>query len=189
MDIKEAAKKFWAFLQKDTWQSWIVSMILIVVFIKFIFFPALTLITGSSLPLVVVESCSMYHEIPFDSWWEKNAVFYEQRNITKSDFESFKFQNGLNKGDIIIVWGKSDYKIGDTIIFNAGTQHPLIHRLIFQNPLATKGDHNSDQLSIEKSISEDAVIGKGIARIPFIGWIKLIFFDIFNPPSQRGLCY
>ena len=48
--------KFWKFLKADTWQSWLISMILLVIIIKFIFFPLLSLITGSSLPLVVVDS-------------------------------------------------------------------------------------------------------------------------------------
>ena len=102
--------------------------------------------------------------------------------MTKQEF------NALKEGDIIIVWGKGDYKIGDIIIFDAGTQHPLIHRIISEGPIQTKGDHNFDQLPMEKSISKDAVIGKGVFRIPFLGWIKLIFFDIFNPPEQRGFC-
>ena len=69
--------KFWAFLKKDTWQSWLVSLILIIIIIKFIFFPGLSFLTSSPLPLVVVESCSMYHESSFDSWWNSNAAYYE----------------------------------------------------------------------------------------------------------------
>ena len=61
MDVKESLKKFWAFLQEDSWQSWVVSLILIIIIIKFVFFPLLSFVTGTTLPLVVVESCSMYH--------------------------------------------------------------------------------------------------------------------------------
>jgi len=74
MQTKEILTKFWKFLNEDSWQSWIVSLILIVLFIKLILFPGLSYLTGSSLPLVVVESCSMYHESNFDSWWDKNAA-------------------------------------------------------------------------------------------------------------------
>ena len=181
-------KKFWNFLKKDTWQSWIVSVILIIVFIKFIFFPVLSLLTGSPLPLVVIESCSMYHESNFEEWWNKNSEWYNGKDIQKSEFESFSFKNGLNKGDIIFVIGKKDYKIGDVIIFTAPTEHPIIHRLIESSPIATKGDHNFDQLEIEKNISKDAIIGKAAIRIPLLGWIKLIFFELFRSPNQRGFC-
>ena len=188
MSVKYQIKRFWKFLQKDTWQSWLVSLILILIFIKFIFFPAFSLITGSPLPLVVVESCSMYHESSFDSWWESNSAWYDERNIEKSDFESFPFKNGLNKGDIILVFGYSKVKEGDIIIFKSTTTNPIIHRLVSQNPLETKGDHNTGQLSIERDISDSAVLGKASARIPLIGWIKLIFFEPLRPKSQRGFC-
>ena len=181
-------KKIWEFLKKDTWQSWIVSIILLFILIKFILFPTLTFITGSPLPLVVVESCSMYHESSFDDWWGKNAAWYGSRNISLSDFSSFSFNGGLNKGDIVLVISKKNYDVGDIIIFKAQTVHPLIHRLISLSPLATKGDHNPDQLSIEKEIEDNAILGKAAIKIPLLGWLKLIFYDFSNPPSQRGFC-
>src|SRR3989344_4769130 len=181
-------EQFWLFLKADTWQSWLVSILLIVLFIKLIFFPALSLFTGSSLPLVVIESCSMYHESGFEEWWYKNSERYESKNIAKSEFLSFPYKNGLNKGDIILVIGKEEYNSGEVIIFNAAAAHPLIHRIISFNPLSTKGDHNSNQLNIERSISENAVIGKAALRIPILGWIKLIFFEPFRPAAERGLC-
>jgi hypothetical protein len=65
---KNPIKAFWEYLKKDTWDSWLVSMILLVLIIKFVFFPVLGLITHTSLPIVIVESCSMYHESSFDDW-------------------------------------------------------------------------------------------------------------------------
>lgn len=41
--------------------SWIVALVIIFLFIKFIFFPGLSLIFGNSLPLAGVESSSMDH--------------------------------------------------------------------------------------------------------------------------------
>ena len=187
--VKENIKKFWKFLQEDTWQSWLVSMIIIIVLIKFIFFPTLSWITGSPLPLVVVESCSMYHNADFENWWDAHAALYMQYNITKSDFQSYIFQNGLNKGDVILVWSKSTYNIGDVIIFNAGTQYPIIHRVVTAPNLSTKGDNNGGQLSEEKTISPNQIVGKGIFHIPLIGWLKLIFYEPFRPADQRGFCH
>ena len=188
MSFKKRARRFWRFLHEDSWYSWIVSLILIVIFIKFVFFPLLSLLTGSSLPLVVIESCSMYHESNFDEWWDKNAAWYEARNISKEDFKSFNYKNGLNKGDIILVTGWGEYEKGDVIIFNAATAHPIIHRIVDVNPLATKGDHNLNQLDIEKNINEENIIGKASFRLPFVGWVKLAIFELLRSESERGLC-
>ena len=83
--------KFWRFLKQDTWQSWIVSLILAFVFIKFIFFPFLSWSFATSLPLVVVESCSMFHPDDFESWWDRNGAWYDSHAISRDEFESFAF--------------------------------------------------------------------------------------------------
>lgn len=194
--------RFWKFLQEDSWQSWLVSLVLLVVLIRFIFFPLLGFVTGSSLPLVVIESCSMYHAEGFDDWWAGHSDWYVERGITKEQFEKFSFSNGLNKGDIIFVWGRSSYNIGDVIIFapNSGSSapHPIIHRIVGDDPYETKGDHNFGQLIggnpanyqniDETNISPNQIIGKSVFRIPLLGWIKLVFFEPLKAPGERGLC-
>ncbi|MEK7083592.1 MAG: hypothetical protein AAB972_05450, partial [Patescibacteria group bacterium] len=95
MNLKYTLQKFWSFLKEDSWPSLLVSIIIIVIIIKFIFFPLLALITGSSLPLVVIESCSMYHNSQFENWWDQNSPLYEDKNITKQQFSKFPFKNGL----------------------------------------------------------------------------------------------
>jgi len=188
-------KRFWEFLKEDTWKSWIVSLILLVVLIRFILFPSLSLITASPLPLVVVESCSMYHESDFDEWWSKNSEWYKQKGISKGEFESFSIKNGLNKGDIIFVWGRSEYKEGDIIIFTAESKfnlrHPIIHRIVGVDPISTKGDNgrtNPTSAEFERDIPDSVVMGKAAVRIPALGWIKLVFFEPLRPEGQRGLC-
>ncbi|MBI2451750.1 hypothetical protein HYV50_01575 [Candidatus Pacearchaeota archaeon] len=200
MTLLDNLKKFWKFLQEDSWQSWIVSILLLVVVIKYVFFPFLSLATGSSLPLVVVESCSMYHETNFDGWWEKNSLWYESNNIGKESFMSFPLKNGFIKGDIIFVWGHSDYEKGDIIIFEPNEEsiarHPIIHRVVSENPIATRGDHNNLQLRLdnnakridETNIPEEKIIGKAVFKIPFLGWIKLVFFEPLRPTEERGFC-
>lgn len=192
-------KQFWEFLKKDTWTSWIVSLILIIVLIKFIFFPLISLITGSQLPIVIVQSCSMYHNEKFDDWWFKNSAWYENKGISKEDFESYTMKNGFTKGDIIFVWGRSNYKKGDIIIFQQNSkaidQTPIIHRIVSENPRATKGDNNNDQLNgnnrkniDETSIEDSQILGKATLKIPAVGWIKLAFFELFRTPEERGFC-
>ena len=100
MSFKRNLKSFWKFLKQDTWQSWLVSLILAFLIIKFVFFPGLSLVMDTPLPLVVVESCSMYHRLDFDSWWEQNKEWYENKKISGEGFEAYAFKNGLSKGDI-----------------------------------------------------------------------------------------
>ena len=199
MNIKESLKKFWNFLKADTWQSWIVSLILLIVFVKFIFFPIMSLLTGTPLPLVIVESCSMYHSSDFENFWAQQGAWYEAHGITKEQFQQFPFKNGLNKGDILFVLGRTNISKGDVIIFNAGSAHPLIHRIVAENPesLATKGDHNSDQLKPENNlykldetkIDPNNIVGEAKLKVlPLLGWVKLIFFEPFRSPSERGFC-
>ena len=194
MNILDPLKKFWRFLKKDTWQSWVVSLVLAFIIIKFLFFPVLGFVTGSSLPLVVVESCSMYHAGKFDSWWNSNSAWYERQGISEKDFRNFAFRNGLNKGDIILVYGRGDYGLGDVVIFESVYKFPLIHRVVELGDvdgiamIATKGDNNNNQLPSEKDIKEEEVLGKALLRVPGLGWVKLIFFEGTRPESQRGFC-
>lgn len=186
---KEVIKKAFAFLKEDSWSSFFVNLIIAFVIIKFIFFPLAAFVTGSSMPLVIVESCSMYH--PTDLEGVLNNPVYSKFNISYEDTNSWNFKRGLSKGDIILVVRPKNIKIGDVIIFNGGTAHPIIHRVISLNPLATKGDNektNPDQLSFEKSIKENQLVGKALFRIPFLGWIKLIFFELMRSPQSRGFC-
>src|SRR3990167_8854563 len=107
---KNLFQKFWFLLWKDnSIKGWIFSVVFLFLFIKFIFFPALSFATGTSLPLAIVESCSMYHQgnllSDFNSWWDTKGEKYSQFNITKSEFEDFGFEKGFNKGDILFIVG------------------------------------------------------------------------------------
>ena len=86
-------------------------------------------------------------------------------------------------------------EIGDVIIFNAGTSNPIIHRIIkiknVNNKLtfSTIGDNNKNQLAFEKDISSERIIGKAVFKTaPYLGWVKLIFFEGKKPISERGFC-
>ena len=115
-----------------------------------------------------------------DNYWQTCGKWYEDRNITQEQFEKFKFENGFRKGDIIIIFGKKDFQIGDVIIFDAGRNNPIIHRVISQSPLQTKGDHNGDQLTEEKSINNNQIVGVAWGRIPYLGWAKLFVVETLN---------
>jgi len=194
MELKEYWKKFWKFLNEDSWPSFLVTLVIALIVIKFIFFPFLSFLTGTTLPLVIVESCSMHH-------YEKGFAMiftspvYEGYGIYLNDTGDWDFQSGFSKGDVIFVVGPDNIKIGDVIIFNAGMQYqyPLIHRVVSieDGVYSTKGDNyktNSNQLPDEKEIKKDQIIGKALFRIPAIGWLKLVFFDFGKPYNNRGFC-
>ncbi len=176
--------RIWDFLwnSNSIW-SWIADMVLLYVFVKIVFFPVAGLIAGTSLPSVIVESESMVHKGNFDSWWQSFGGWYTEHNFTKTEVSSWSFRNGIDKGDIIVLRGvkKSDLGIGDIIVFDAHQERPIIHRLIrLDGGISTKGDNNADQLSVEKGIPEDKIIGKAVFRIPKAGWVKLIFVEPIN---------
>ena len=116
-------RKLWDFLwnSNSIW-SWIADIILLYIIVKFIFFPLLSLIFGTQLPSVIVESGSMEHKVTdgklcginfeksgkvdFDEYWFACGKWYEKRNITKSQFKEWKYPNGIEVGDIIIVSGR-----------------------------------------------------------------------------------
>lgn len=197
--LKTFWKKFWFLIWKDdSWRGWIFSVLFLFIFIKFIFFPILGFLAGTSLPLAIVESCSMHHNgnlvSDFDSWWEKGGKWYEDSGITKQEFQEFPSKNGFNKGDIFFIIGTKPEKlnIGDIIVFNGGRKNPIIHRVVGLNPLQTKGDNwktNSGQLRGEQNIQENQLIGKAVFKLaPYLGWGKLIFFEKLKPVPERGLC-
>lgn len=218
IETRDKIKKFWNWVwHSDSVLSWLVALVIIFVFVKFIFFPVLSLIMGTSLPLAGVESSSMDHNIVendygmltlcdkiysekqktsinFDKYWEVCGKWYEERSILKEVFSSFPMKNGFSKGDIIIVWGRFEPKIGNIIIFKPNKEskapRPIIHRIIkIENgTIQTKGDHNPEQLKIsnndyrtdETTIKPDQIIGKAIFKIPYLGWLKIIVVDIMN---------
>ncbi|PIN78186.1 signal peptidase I [Candidatus Woesearchaeota archaeon CG10_big_fil_rev_8_21_14_0_10_34_12] len=195
-EIKENIRKFWKWLKGDSFGSWIVSIILAFVFVKFIFFPVLSLIFATSLPLVVVESGSMHHPqtfaggiigiSDFNAWYANAEGWYNIRNISLADMEDWSFKNGMDKGDIILVYGKKDLGVGDVIIFEADQKYPIIHRVVNKTIVngrviyETKGDNNNDQLPFEKEVTQDEIIGSSLLRIPKLGWIKLGLVELLD---------
>lgn len=203
-------RKLWFLLWKDdSFKGWILSLIFLFIFIKFIFFPGLSLVTGTNLPLAIVESCSMYHQgnlfSNFQSWWTRHEQKYEQFSINETSFNSFTMKNGFNKGDIVFITGvkPENVKIGDIIIYNSGTNpSPIIHRVInirIDNGsyvFSTIGDNNWGQFSLNQSsyvnpnrideinVKQNQVVGEARAKIiPYLGWIKLVFYN-----TGGGLC-
>jgi len=199
-------KSFWKFLwYDDSMLSWMINILFAFISIKFIIYPLLGLILGTNLPIVAVISGSMDHEGDFDSWYNSTAYcglrvctqkdFYEEYDITRESFDEFPLKNGFRRGDVILLRGVDKYKLveGDVIVFNSETEnsYPIIHRIIDVNAnsteinFVTKGDHNSKPMFVEGhlneyNISSENILGKGFFRIPYVGYVKLIFVDSIN---------
>ena len=209
---KTTLGKIWYFIWEDNsiW-SWIVNIILAFIIIKFLVYPGLGLVLGStSHPVVAVVSGSMEHKIArnsfesqlklcnttytqkhhidYDEWWQTCGYFYDDYNITKNKFLEFPFKNGFNKGDIMVLYGSDpkDVKIGDVIVYQGDMPDPIIHRVVkkWQDEegwhFQTKGDHNQGSNYNEEDIKKDKLIGKAIFRIPYLGWIKIIFVEFLK---------
>jgi signal peptidase I len=203
MEIKKILKKTWHFIwhSNSVW-SWIVNIILAFVIIKFLLYPGLGLVMGTSHPIVAVVSGSMEHNGNFDEWWQSSALcgdnsctqaeFYLQFGINKEDFLDYRFKNGFNMGDIIFLRGVDDEKIkeGDVLVFWAKRPDPIIHRVIDvvqednESYFQTKGDHNLQPISSfdldEARVGSEQVVGKALFRVPYLGWIKIGFVKLIG---------
>ncbi len=192
--IKKFFRKFWFFVWKDdSLKGWFLTVIFLIIFIKLIFFPTLNFVTGTTLPLAIVESCSMYHDGNFfsdyDEWWDEQGLKYSEFEIAKTDFENFKFKDGFNKGDILFIVGANPekLKIGDVLIFNGKIKYPIIHRVVNireengERIFSTIGDNVGYVQQFEIEIREEQLVGKAVFRIvPYVGWVKLVGADIWN---------
>ncbi|NQU79809.1 signal peptidase I [Candidatus Woesearchaeota archaeon] len=197
--VRKGLHKAWYFIwEDDSWASWFVNIILAFILIKFIVYPVLGLLLATSHPIVAVVSSSMEHDGSFDDWWSSSAIcggnpcvqseFYDGIGIPKEEFREYKFRNGFNKGDIMILFGTKPNNIdeGDVIVFIADRPDPIIHRVVrVQNEnnkhiFSTKGDHNEGVFYFENQIHEDNYLGRAVIRIPFLGYIKIGFVKLLQ---------
>jgi signal peptidase I len=208
-------KRFWDYIwHDDSLMSYVLNFALAFLFIKFLFFPALGFVLNNDYPIVAIVSGSMQHKIvdgwvchvqfsdvknkrlDFDEWWKYCGEYYEMNfNITKDEFSEFDYRNGLNIGDVMILYGKDPEKIevGEVLVFIPENREwfeshgPVIHRVVdkweedetiyFQ----TKGDHNRESAeNFETRIPEEDVIGVAAVRIPFVGYAKIWLFNIIQ---------
>ncbi len=184
---KSLLGRIWYFIwYEDSWLSFFVDALLVIILGRFVVYPLIIILAGTSYPMVAVVSHSMDHQgLDFDAWWAANGNWYERNNITKEDFREFYVHNGFNKGDIFVVKGTSmqEIELGDIIVYSVTEKSsPIIHRVVSKdsNVLSTKGDANKDMISFEERIYEQQIQGKAIVRIPWLGWIKVFFLELFN---------
>ncbi|MCK4552875.1 signal peptidase I [Candidatus Pacearchaeota archaeon] len=177
----------------------VVGVILGITLISLTFISIMIGVLYNYSPRIIMESCSMYHEENFDEWWQNHNAKYSKFNINKQDFQEFSLKRGFSKGDILLAIkaNPEKLKVGDVIIFNTNQRNLVNHRIVHikeineEKIFSTIADNNPVQLSTERSIKEEQLVGKVISR-PFfyrgLGWIKLIFYEQYKPIQSRGLC-
>lgn len=187
--IKATWKKIWYFIwDDDSLASWLFNILLAFVLVKFVVYPGLGLLLGTTHPVVAVVSGSMEHNgFGFDDWWDMNKEKYEEDfNITKEEFSEYIFKNGFNKGDIIVLVDPDEINSGDVIVFRGESSEPIIHRVViaeYRNEtffIQTKGDNNSGSRYDEIEIDRENIIGKAKFRVPYLGWFKLGFLKLLG---------
>jgi hypothetical protein len=155
------------------------------ILIAFLVNASLAFALSTDLPVVAVMSDSMTHdntvEVTHYQWLEKNMGY--GRNY----IDSWPIKDGFLRGDLPIIQGVSDYKVGDVVVYSPpGGGIPIIHRIIKINSdgtYTTKGDHNlRDDVGgiVPKPISKEQIHGKVIFIIPKLGYFKVILTDILG---------
>ena len=164
-------------------------------------------VLNTDTPVVAVYSCSMEHNdynnwwqechLPpnevcgkkvdsydttnFDDYWKLCGGWYESNNISKEEFQSFTFKNGLEVGDMVVVMNTENVRVGDIIIFSSDIRKvPIIHRVYSTDGsnYMTKGDNNASP----DFLSQKVVHGKALFKIPLLGWVKILFTQITGIP-------
>jgi signal peptidase len=146
------------------------------IFIAFLVNQGLAVALSTDLPVVAVVSGSMVH----DSTITESHYLWLQDNMgyNRTYVESWPVKDGFNVGDMPIIQGVKDYKVGDVIVYSTpGQSAPIIHRIIKVNPdgtFQTKGDHNPQQLPFEFKIQKSWIHGKVIFVVPKVGYFKVL---------------
>lgn len=183
---KSPIRKAWHFIwEDDSIASWLVNIVLAFVLVKFVIYPGLGLLFSTDYPVVAVVSGSMTHDqANFDKWWEENQDWYTKQGFTKEQFQDFPFHNGFNQGDIMVLFGSKpeNIKTGYVIVYESHPDYPpIIHRVTSKEQTGettyfqTKGDHNT--IPDREKIPDDKFLGKAVLRIPYLGWVKIMFTE------------
>ncbi|MFP4402170.1 MAG: signal peptidase I [Candidatus Nanoarchaeia archaeon] len=208
LSYKDRAKSYINYIFKgDDLLSHVLFFVVLFILFKFILLPSIGFVLNTSYPMTAIVSESMEQDlndrvcgkVPSSSatYWQTCGTLYEQEfNISGEEFELFPYSDGMNRGDVIIVYGKdpSNINVGDIVLFKGqdkvqlpnGEEEsrfyldygPIIHRVVekkFENDtyyFTTKGDNNPQVISYEKNIPQEDIIGVAVIRVPYLGLIN-----------------
>lgn len=150
--------------------------------LAFLLYKSLGFVLSTDLPVVAVVSSSMEHDSSAQTdhyQWLEDKFGY-----TESFINSWPIRDGFLVGDMPIVMGSSEYKVGDVIVYSVqDSKAPIIHRIIKINDdgtFQTKGDNNPSQLPYEPTVKLDKIYGKVIFIIPKLGYFKVVITNILG---------
>ena len=202
--------------------SHVLFFVVLLILFKFILLPSVGFVMNTPYPLTAVVSESMEQRMSSNQvcgqrvesddtrdFWEICGEYYkEQFQISREEFESFRFSSGFNRGDVMIVYGRAaeSIEVGDVILFKGqdkvtlpdGTQEslfylnfgPIIHRVVqieeINNSLyfTTKGDNNPIVMPKEIRIPQEDVLGTAVVRIPYLGLLNYYFYRFVVAPIR-----
>ncbi|MEM3577986.1 MAG: signal peptidase I [Candidatus Bathyarchaeia archaeon] len=164
----EKLKRLW---KNDYFQT--ALMVALVVIIVFGFWNGLSYALGTPYPMVAVSGSSM-------------CMLHRWNQDYKCDGWTHPFERTLHDGDLVILQGvnPNDINVGDIIVYRNVAGDLVIHRVIKKEfdgninkwVFTTRGDGN---LSEDPPVSEDAVIGRVLCRVPWLGHIALFMRNSF----------
>lgn len=222
--VKDVKSFFRYVFKGDDVLSHILYFGFLFVLFKFILIPIIGLLLHTSFPLTVIVSgsmeqdlldgnvCGVEVEIHLNrTYWDVCGIFYENKlKISQNQFNNFSYSSGMNRGDVIVVYGKNpkNIKLGDVILFKGqdkvilenGEEEslfflqygPIIHRVIQITEkedkfyFTTKGDNNPEILSKEINIPQEDVIGVAVLRIPYLGLLNYYFYEYVIAPLSNN---
>lgn len=188
-------KRFFGYVWNgDTPGSFVLNILFAFLIIRYVVYPVLGFMLGTSFPIVAVVSGSMEHDGSFDDWWSSEccanalctekapqSAFYASKGLDKEFFLGYPFKNGFDKGDIMVLYSPKNVIVGDIIVFSGNHRaEPIIHRVVNINDTVfqTKGDHNCGVAEFEKEIKKEQIHGKAVLRVPYVGYIKIVFVEL-----------
>jgi signal peptidase len=87
----------------------------------------------------------------------------------------------LEKGDLVVVRGGQEIKLGDIVIYDSPIyKYPIIHRVvsISDQGVTTKGDNNSVADPWVTPLKK--IHGTALMRIPYLGWVKVGAYELLG---------
>lgn len=150
-----------------------------------IIYNAASLLFETHVPVTAVVSTSMEHPTQFSEWWATKEREYAALNISKKDFLSYPYGEGMYVGDMVLVVNATVMK-GDVIVYhpdagcfaNVRTSDTIIHRVVSTEPLLTKGDNNAAPDVKNGKSCIVSVEGKAVIGAPLLGYPRLLLFRI-----------
>lgn len=181
MSLREDLKKFWNFLWYGKSIYSYIAFFVFAIIVMNVGYPLTLSITSRVIgvnDVVAVVSGSMVHDAGTEL---THYAYLQELGLGIEEIKSFPYNNGLNPGDLLLVWNRepSEIRIGDIIVFQEDNVL-IIHRVIQISMegddyyFTTKGDHNYGSMPSEINITSSLVKGVAENRIPLLGIPKMI---------------